>query len=126
MATRLFHPLAALLRIASRVICLIVAVSFVIFAVNQTGSASIRQQDELNGTPVAAATAPTSTRAPRPHEAAVHRVIDEAAEALTSPFSGVTAGSSSQWAIRGVGTVLALLVYGLGLGYLARVLRVRV
>jgi hypothetical protein len=126
MATRLLFPLAALLRIASKVICLIVAVSFVIFAVNQTGSASTHQQDELGGTPVAAATTPTSTRAPRAHEGTVHRVIDEAAEAFTSPFSGITAGSDSQWAVRGVGTVLALLVYGLGLGYLARVLRVRV
>jgi hypothetical protein len=126
MATRLFHPLAAVLRMASKVICLIVAVSFVIFAVNQTGSASTRQQNELNGTPVAATTPPTSRVAPSPHKGTVHRVIDEAAEALTSPFSGITGGFDSQWAVRMVDTVLALLVYGLGLGYLARVLRVRV
>jgi hypothetical protein len=125
MATRLFFPLAAFLRIASKVICLIVVASFAIFAVNQTGTASTHQQDELNGTPVATTT-PTSTRGSRSHEGTVHRVIDEAAEAFTSPFSGLTAGSTSQWAIRGVSTVLALLVYGLGLGYLARVLRVRV
>ena len=56
----------------------------------------------------------------------MHRVIDEAASALTSPFSGITAGSTSQWAIRGVGTLMALLVYGIGVGYLARMLRIRV
>jgi hypothetical protein len=102
LATLIFHPLAALLRVASKVICLTVAVSFAIFAVNQTGSASTHQQDELNGTPVAAAT-PTSTRAPLPHEGSVHRVIDEAAEAFTSPFSGITrapaaSGPSAGWA----------------------------
>jgi hypothetical protein len=119
VATRLFFPLAAFLRVASKVMCLIVIASFAIFAVNQTGSASAHQQEALGGPAVA-------TKAHPSHENALHRVIDEAAEALTSPFSGITAGSTSQWAIRGVGTILALLVYGLGLGYLARVLRVRV
>ena len=47
-------------------------------------------------------------------------MIDEVAGKLTSPFSGITAGSTSQWVIRGVGTLMALLVYGVGLGYLAR------
>jgi hypothetical protein len=119
MATRVLFPLAAFLRVASKVMCLIVIASFAIFAVGQTGSASAHQQEELGGPSVAARAHPS-------HENTVHRVIDEAAEALTSPFAGITAGSDSQWAIRGVGTVLALLVYGLGLGYLARVLRVRV
>ena len=37
----------------------------------------------------------------------------------------MSTGSNSQWAIRGVRLLLALLVYGFGLGYLARVIRVR-
>ncbi|HWX45396.1 MAG TPA: hypothetical protein VNY52_08745 [Solirubrobacteraceae bacterium] len=123
-ATSVLVPFAALIRVASRIICLIVVASFVIFAVNQTSRASTHQQEELSG---AAATAHASTAAvPVSHEGTVHRVIDEAATKLTSPFSGITAGSTSQWAIRGVGTVMALLMYGVGLGYLARVLRFRV
>jgi glutamate-1-semialdehyde aminotransferase len=124
-ASHILFPIATLLRVASRIICLIVIASFVVFAVDQTGSASTQQQNELNGTPVAA-TAPTSTGALPPHESAVHRTLDEAAAKLTSPFSAITAGSPSQWAVRGVSTVMALLVYGLGFGYLARVIRVRV
>jgi hypothetical protein len=119
-AARVLFPLAALLRLLSRIACLIVIVSFAIFAVNQTDSASAHQQEELNGTQTSVSTASPA------HEGEVHKVIDEAAGKLTSPFSGITAGSTSQWAIRGVGTVMALLVYGIGLGYLARVLRIRV
>jgi len=117
-------PLATLLRLASRIACLIVIVSFGIFALEQTSEASSHQQNALTGTSTGAA--PPSDAKPASHKSTVHRVIDEAAEALTSPFSGITAGSSSQWAIRGVGVVMALLVYGIGVGYLARMLRIRV
>ena len=116
-------PLATLLRLASRIACVIVIVSFAIFALEQTSEASSHQQNEVTGSAVGAA-APHDEKGK--HEGAVHRAIDEVANALTSPFSGITAGSTSQWAVRGVGTVLALLVYGVGIGYLARMLRIRV
>jgi hypothetical protein len=116
---------AALLRFCSRAACLIVLLSFAIFAVNQTSEASSHQQKELIGTSSNVTTSP-STHASASQESTVHKAIDEVSNELTSPFSGITAGSSSQWAIRGVSTLVALLVYGLGCGYLARVLRVRV
>ena len=53
------------------------------------------------------------------------RTLDEVSEAITSPFSGVTAGSSSEWVIHGVNLLLTLIVYGFALGFLARVIRVR-
>jgi hypothetical protein len=56
----------------------------------------------------------------------VHRTLDEASDALTSPFAGVVSGSQSQWTIHIVRTVLALLVYGLGVAFLVRFIRVRV
>jgi hypothetical protein len=122
-----FSLVAALLRIASRIICVIVVVSFAIFAVDQTSNASTHQQNEVNAIASPANTSTsTAPSTPASHENAVHKAIDEVAGELTSPFSGITAGTTSQWAIRGVDTVMALLVYGLGLGYLARVLRVRV
>jgi hypothetical protein len=111
--------LASLLRLASWVICLIVLASFVIFVVEQTSSASTHQQEEVNEHP--------STGAPAPkHESTVHKKIDEASNFFTSPFAGIVSGSSSQWVIHLVKTALALLVYGFGLSYLARVIRVRV
>jgi hypothetical protein len=124
-AARVLFPLAALVRVVSRIVCLIVVASFVIFAVNQTSSASTHQQNELSGTGATATTQASTTAPATPHESTLHKTIDEVAAKLTSPFSGITAGSTSQWAIRGVGTVMALLVYGVGLGYVARVLRLR-
>jgi hypothetical protein len=107
------------LRLASVTICLIVIASFVIFAVNQTKSASTHQQAVLaeNGT----ASQPASK-----HEGGLHRTIDDVSAELTSPFAGIVSGSSSEWTTRTVKLLLALLIYGFGLGYLARVVRVRV
>jgi hypothetical protein len=111
------------MRLASFVICLIVIASFAIFAIDQTKGASAHQQRELTvGTSEATAEPPKSTAT---HESGLHEAIDEASNKLTSPFSGVTSGSSSEWAIHGVNLLLALAVYGFGLGYLARVIRVR-
>ncbi len=116
-ATRVLFPLAGFLRVASRIVCLIVVASFAIFVVGQTSNASVHQADKVTE---------TATTTQPEHKGTAHKVLDEVAGKLTSPFSGITAGSTSQWVIRGVGTLMALLVYGLGLGYLARVLRIRV
>ncbi|HXW58072.1 MAG TPA: hypothetical protein VEJ23_01210 [Solirubrobacteraceae bacterium] len=113
--------LAKLLTWASVAACLVVIASFAIFAINQTASASARQQEEVFGTPRAATGQPSTAK-----EDTAHRVIDEVAGELTSPFSSITAGSSSEWVVHGVDLLCALVVYGLGLGYLARVIRVRV
>jgi hypothetical protein len=134
--------LARILRLASLAICTITIVSFVLFAIDQTGTASTHQQKVLNGEasapsiaggPSAAAEANPAASASRrarrsastAHERTVRRVIDEAAEALTSPFAGVLSSSSSEWAIRTVELLLALAVYGFALGYVARMVRVR-
>jgi hypothetical protein len=118
--TDVSSSIAKLLRWASWVICLIVLASFLIFVVEQTSSASTHQQEELNEH-----RAPNSAP-PVKHESTVHKTIDEASNFFTSPFAGIVSGSNSQWLIRGVKTVLALLVYGFALSYLARVIRVRV
>lgn len=108
-----------LLRFASIAICLIVAASFLIFALNQTSSASGHQREVLGET-----VTPENASA-KPHENSIHKGIDEASETLTSPFSGIVSASSSEWGSRAVQLILALLVYGFGLGYLARLVRVR-
>jgi hypothetical protein len=119
-----------LLRLASIAICLIVIASFVVFAIDQTKTASGRQQEQLGASAPALTSGSTAPKpAPssgRPHESSLHKAIDEASGQLTSPFSGIVSGSSSEWATRGSKLLLALLVYGFGLGYVARTLRVRV
>jgi len=100
------------------VICLIVAASFLVFAVQQTKTASGHQQAEL--APTATSGEPSTRK-----EGSVHKALDETSSELTSPFAGIVS-SSSEWTTRGVRLLAALIVYGFGLGYLARVLRVRV
>jgi len=121
MLSGVSSSLTGLMRIASVVICLIVSASFLVFVVNQTSSASTRQQNELNE---GSASEPAASGTK--HESTLHRTLDEASDALTSPFAGVVAGSQSQWTIHIVRTVLALLVYGFGLAFLARFIQVRV
>jgi hypothetical protein len=117
--------IAKLLRFASLAICAIVIASFAIFALNQTSTASKHQSEEVSNGPSSAVTE-AAGKASKEHEGSVHKVIDEASSQLTSPFAGVVSGSSSEWLTRGVELLLALIVYGLGFGYLARVLTVRV
>jgi hypothetical protein len=117
--------LARTLRLASLAICLIALASFVTFAVDQTSSASTHQQAVVGeaGSPgVATKTRASSSPA---HKSALHETIDEAFSALSSPFSGITASSGSEWTNEVVDTLLVLFVYGFGLGFLARLLRVR-
>jgi hypothetical protein len=112
-----------LLRFASIAICLIVIASFATFAVQQTKSASGHQQAQLNFETTGAQ--PPTTHSSGPRESSVHKALDEASNELTSPFAGLVSGTSSEWTIRGVKLLLALAIYGFGLGFLARFLRVR-
>ncbi len=112
MQQTVLHRLIATLSTAC---CLLVLVSFALFAHDQMAGASQHQQyAELpGGGPVAAQTAPEHKHAqPR-------RFIDGAASALTSPFHSIIQ-SNNDWVDHGIPTALALAVYGLGLGYLAR------
>jgi hypothetical protein len=118
-------PLARILRLASVIICLIVIASFGLFAINRTGSASAHQQRVLNGEANAPGGAGSGAGTSSAHKGSVRAAIDDASNALTSPFSEVTS-SSSEWTTHIVRLALALAVYGFGLGFLARVIRVRV
>jgi hypothetical protein len=110
-----------LIRLASLVICAIVIASFAIFAFEQTKTASNRQTEAITGGPSHASSS-TASRKTSAHQSSLHKAIDEASQKLTSPFAGVVS-SSSEWVTRGVKLALALLVYGLGVGFLARALR---
>jgi len=110
-----------LIRLASLVICAIVVASFAIFAFEQTKTASKHQTEAITGGSSQSSSSGAS-RKTSAHESSVHKTIDEVAQKLTSPFAGVVS-SSSEWVTRGVKLALALLVYGLGVGFLARALR---
>lgn len=116
--------LARLLRLASIVICLIALASFAVFALDQSGNASEHQQAEVRAAePAGTQTTSGQSSSPK-HESTLHKDLDKAFSTVSSPFSGVTSGSKSQWTIHIVNTLLVLLVYGFGLGFIARIMRV--
>ena len=128
--------LAGTLRLASVVLCLIVIASFALFAIDQTGNASAHQQEVISNPTTAPGGQPA--RAPA-KESGARKTIDEAADTITSPFSSASerarsaaisaassSAASSQWLIHVINLALTLLVYGFGLAFLARVIRVRV
>jgi hypothetical protein len=93
----------------------LVVASFALFARDQLAGASAHQQTELaSGGPVSPGTLPSSHQVAQPR-----RFIDSAAKTLDSPFASIVQ-SDSEWVIHGVPTIFALLVYGVGIGYLAR------
>jgi hypothetical protein len=103
------------IKLISLVCCGLVVLSFAMFARDQMAGASVHQQTEL-ASGNNAATVPV---APTKPEAQPGRFINHAAKALTSPFDAIVR-SSNAWVQHGLPAVVALLVYGLGLGYLAR------
>jgi hypothetical protein len=100
------------------VCCALVSLSFVMFARDQLAGASEHQQSQLaSGTPTSPGTVTSSKQHGQPR-----RFIDGAAHALSSPFRSVFS-TDSVWAVNIFATVCALLLYGVGLGYLARFTR---
>jgi hypothetical protein len=107
--------LSRAIKLISFVCCALVVVSFAMFARDQMAGASTHQQSELvSGNDLT----PTAT-APSKPEAQPGRFINRAAKDLTSPFAAIVR-SSNAWVQHGLPALVALLVYGLGLGYLAR------
>ncbi len=103
---------------AACVCSLLLLASFALFTRDQVSAGSKHQQGLL----VAAA---PGAPAPAAHpKGQPRRFIDGAAATLTSPFHSIVA-SDSGWVNHGIPTIFALLVFGGGLGYLARYSRGR-
>lgn len=122
MLTRAYSSLLGLALLASRVVCLIVIAWFVVFAVDQTKTASQHQQNEIPGGTQQQSLASSGQQ----KRSTATKTLDEAAEAVTQPFASITSKDSNQWLIHGLDLVLALLIYGLAVGFVARLIRLRV
>ena len=109
--------ISTLLRTAAIVCSLIIAISLLLFVIDQTkgGEESATQQIEGTAHPVAPPKKPVGQ--PR-------RFIDKAAHKLTSPFNGLV-DNNGPWVRHLVPDVLGILLFGLGLGYLARMVQDR-
>jgi hypothetical protein len=117
--------LAGPLRAVSIVATLVVALSFVLFALDETRAASERTAAETAGLQATRDVDPDPSEE-RAREAAhsdVREFIDDVDDVLLTPFSWAQPDTTNTWARRGVPALLAVVVYGFGLSFLARYAR---
>ena len=110
------------LRLLSIVLSGVVLLGWVLFAVNTTGEASRQTAAEVAGRQASSRPdpSPDQERARAASHGTVREAVDDANDVLLSPFADAGAGSESRWVRRTVPALLGLLVYGVGLGFLAR------
>lgn len=113
------RPLRYIAVIASAII----VVSFGLFAIDETRSASAESRaaiaDQERGSKDPEAAAALERARDRRHSRA-RQEIDRANRMLTRPFNGLVETSGSSWTRRGVPAALALLLFGAGFAFLAR------
>ncbi len=120
---------ASLLRFIAISVCAVVALGFVLFAIDELNAGSQTQQSKIDqsadgNTDVVVPPAPSPEgEAIREREhGKVREAIDDANDVLLTPFSQLVATSKSNWVTHGVPAVLALLIYGFGIGFLANLM----
>ena len=119
--------MSGLLRLIAICLSAVVALGFVLFAVDEIDRGSKGQQaaiDEgMSGrtTVWPAAPTPEDDAIRERQHGDVREAIDDANDQLLAPFSQV-ASSKSNWVSHGVPALLALLVYGFGLALVANLL----
>jgi hypothetical protein len=107
--------MSRLLALVAYVTCGLVIASFALFAYDQMAGASAHQQNEIaSGVTISPSAIPVVH-----HHGQPRAFIDGAANTLTSPFRSLV-HSDSEWVKHLLPTLIALLFYGVGLGYLAR------
>jgi hypothetical protein len=119
--------LEGLLRTVSVVAGAIVLLSFALFAIDETRDASERTTATIAGLEATRTSDPSASqeRARERAHSRVRETIDDADDVLVAPFAGLVDSSSSSWVRRGVPTLIALVLYGFGLSFLARYARGR-
>jgi hypothetical protein len=97
------------LLLASTVCTAVIVISFAMFAVEEANAGSTTQQNKVDAVS-RPDPSPATERAREKKHAKVREMVDDANDALTSPFDNVTS-SSNVWLQRGVPAALALLLY---------------
>jgi hypothetical protein len=118
--------MGSLIRFVAITISVIVVLGFALFAINEADKGSQAQQDKLERE---LGHAPNDLVAPNAraeafreaHQGKVHEAVDDANDVLLRPFVDLV-DSDSAWVNHGVPALLALLIYGFGLGMLANAL----
>ena len=110
------------LRALSILLSLTVLAGFGLFAIDETREASAQSAAQIEGRRAATDPSPDATqeRAREKAHSAGREVIDDANDVILTPFAWIADDSRTAWVRRGVPALAALLVYGFGLGTLAR------
>jgi len=112
------------LRFLAIALSLIIAIGFTLFALGDIDRASKATEHRIAGY-AAANPSPAGERERERRHGQPREIIDDVNDTLLAPFAGITENSTSRWAQRGVPALLGLLVYGFGLGYIARFMTAR-
>jgi len=101
---------------------LAVVLGWGLFAIDQTRAASTASAAEIADQRAAATPDPDPDQEAARERAhgRVREAIDDVNDQLLRPFAPVAASSPSRWVRRSVPALLAVIVYGFGLGLLAR------
>jgi hypothetical protein len=118
--------MGSLIRFVAIAISLVVVLGFAMFAIDETDKGSKAQQAklarELDGATIAPVAPDAREEAVRErNHGAVREGIDDANDVLLAPFVDLV-NSKSAWVSHGIPALLALLIYGVGLGFLANML----
>jgi hypothetical protein len=118
----MIRAMGSLVRLLAIAASLVVALSLLLFTIDQTSAGSENQVREIDAQSPAQ-TPPEAVEAPDPNPQAervreqahskAREAIDDANDVLVSPFSSLASGHGV-WPERLVPGVLALLLYGLG------------
>jgi hypothetical protein len=118
--------MGSLIRLIAIAVSGIVVLGFVLFAVNEADRGSQTQQDKLERE---LGHEPNDLVSPNAHDEAFreahqgefHEVVDDVNDVLLRPFVDLV-DSDNAWVNHGIPALLALLIYGFGLGTLANML----
>jgi hypothetical protein len=114
--------MGSLIRFVAIGVSVVVVLGFAMFAIDETDKGSKAQQAKLErelGTTVAPDERLEAARE-RKH-GPVREAVDDANDVLLRPFADLV-DSDNSWVNHGIPALLALLIYGLGLGLLANML----
>jgi hypothetical protein len=120
--------MGSLIRLVAIVLSGFVLVGFAFFAADELDRGSKTQQqalaNELDGSSpesVHVTPAPADEAAREAAHGDLREIVDDVNDVLLGPFTNLV-NSEDVWVVRGVPTILALLLYGFGLGFLANML----
>jgi hypothetical protein len=117
--------LERLLKLTAVLLSVIVAMGWLLFAVDETSAASKLTATEVAGQEAVRQPDPTpdEERAREATHGDLREGIDDANDVLLKPFASVVATSDSKWVRRSVPALLGLVLYGFLLGFVARYAR---